>query len=76
MYLTHITINFTVNIITYMRIIFVRCRCMRRICSNIANISNCNYGATKHDTREYSTPYVTERGFPTLGNAAIFMFIL
>ena len=75
MYLTHITISSTVNIITYKRILFVRRRCMRHIYSNIANISNCNYGAIKHDTREYGTPYVTERGFPTLGSTAIFMFI-
>ena len=43
---------------------------------NIANISDCYCGAIKHDTREYSTPYVTKRGFLTLENAAVFMFVL
>ena len=37
---------------------------------------NCACIATKHDTREYSTPYKTERGFPTFENAAMCMFIL
>ena len=37
---------------------------------------NCSYGATKHDTREYNTLYVTERGFLTFENAAMCMFIL
>ena len=42
----------------------------------IANISNCNCRAIKHDTREYSILYVTERGFPSLENAAMCVSIL
>ena len=41
-----------------------------------ANISIYDYGAIQHDTLEYITPYVTERGFLTLENAATCMFKL
>ena len=36
---------------------------------------NCDCGATQHDTREYCTPYVTERWFPTFANALMCMHV-
>ena len=74
MYLTHITLNFTVNIIIYKIILFVRRKCGYH--KHLYIGLNCACGATKHDSREYSTLYVTERGFPTFKNAAMCTFIL
>ena len=76
MYLTLITISFTVNIITYKIILFVRHRCMRRtVISQTSVIAIAELQSMIPQSIVPSTPYVTERGFTTLENATICMFI-